>query len=203
MPATPFEIITGCYDVYVAPVGTPFPAPNSTPPSPWTKLGTNGTLDIKEGGVTVAHEQTLVYFRTEGSTGPVKATRTEENLKISLTLVDMKPAQYTYAMAGDTPTSTSAQTGTAGFDTVNLRRGNEVSEFALLVKGDSPMNTTGQSYKAQYEVPRCVQSGNTEIVFAKGEMAGVQYEFSALEDLTAATASQRFGRYKAQDEAAL
>jgi hypothetical protein len=52
-------------------------------------------------------------------------------------------------------------------------------------------------------VPRCYNSNSPAIVYRKGVPAGVQLEFTALEDLTAATEDLRFGSLVFQHQAAL
>ena len=78
---SPLEIICAPYEVYITTEtgSVVFPDTEDTPPSPWVKLGTNGNRNQAEGGVTISHEQVLVYHRTEGNSGPVKATRTSQD----------------------------------------------------------------------------------------------------------------------------
>lgn len=187
----PYEIIGAPFTLWVAPTGTAFPAINAAPAGDWTKIGTNGDRNYSEDGVTVAHSQSLDYARPAGATGPVKAFRTEEDLRISLTLWDITLEQYAYAMNGNTVTTTAAGVGTAGKKKLGIYRGSQVREFALLLRGISAYDP---DFNAQYEVPRAVDAGSPEVQFTKGVPAGLAIEFMAMEDLDAATEAERFGR---------
>lgn len=196
----PYEIIMSPYEVYLAPEGEAFPDVDEAPAGNWALLGTNGKFNYSEDGVTVSHEQTTSPHRTLGSTGPVKATRTEENLLVSLILEDLTAEEYAKILNNVSVTSTAAGVGTPGTKDITLRQGRDVSTFALLVKGISPY---GDTWSAQYQVPRCFQNGNPAPVFNKGDAASLEVEFMALEDVNASTEAERFGKYVAQDADAL
>lgn len=197
---TPYEIVAGPFTLWLAPVGTAFPLIDAAPAVAWVKVGTGGDKNYSEDGVTVAHSQSIEQARPAGTVGPVKAWRTEEDLMISLTLWDITLEQYATALNAAAVTTTAAGEGTAGFKKLGLSQGQEVATYALLARGISPY---GDSYAAQYEVPRCYQSGNAEPAYLKGTPAGLDLEFTALEDANAASASERFGRLVAQHAAAL
>lgn len=191
----PFEIIGAPFTLFIAPIGTAFPLVDAAPAAAWKLIGSNGASNYSDAGVTVAHSQKLEQARPVGSTGPVKAWRTEEDLMISLTLWDMTLEQYLYALNDATIATTAAGAGTAGFKKIGLSQGGEVTAYAALLRGLSPY---GDVFAAQYEVPRCYQSGNPKPVFTKGKPAALELEFTALEDLTAANADERFGRLVTQ-----
>jgi len=193
---TPYEIIMSPFEVWVAPVGESFPDVDETPAGNWAKLGTNGKLNYSEDGVTVTHEQTISAHRTLGSTGPLKAARTEENLLISLTLEDLTMEQYAKVLNNVSVTDVPPGSGTPGHRDITLRQGGSVASFALLIKGPSPY---GDSWAMQYQVPRAIQNGNPAPVFNKGDAAGLEVEFMALEDPNASTEAERFGKLVAQD----
>src|SRR4051812_15829673 len=92
--AAPYEIIVAPLTVYVAPVGTAFPAVNAAPGGSWFKLGTNGTKNYDEKGVTVTHSESLATFTPAGGTAARKAFRTQESLTIEFELVDLTIEQY-------------------------------------------------------------------------------------------------------------
>lgn len=181
---SPYEIIASPFEVYIAPVGTAFPAVGSTPGGSWTKLGQNGIKNQAEGGVHVVHEQTMVEFRTEGCTGPAKINRTAESLKISFNLHDLSTDLYAEALTGseDTPNTHVA-----------LRRGLSIDEVALLIRGDSPH---AANKNCQWQIPRAVQTGNSDIQLSKGTMAGVAFTYTAVEDTNATSDSARFGHFQ-------
>jgi multidrug efflux pump len=88
-----------------------------------------------------------------------------------------------------------------GMSTENLDRA-EKSEYidALLARGASP---DGPNFIAQYQVPRCFQSGDAKPVYKKGKPATLDLEFTALEDLSAANELERFGLLVSQHQAPL
>lgn len=197
---TPYEILAGPYTLYAAPVATAFPVVTAAPAGGWVKIGTGGDRNYSEDGVKVSHRQSFDEARPAGALGPVKAWRTSEDLLISLTLWDISLEQYQFVLNGATITTTAAATGVAGKKTVGLSRAADPVTYALLVRGLSPY---GDSYVAQYEVPRCYQSANAEPVYRKGRPAGLDLQFTALEDAGAASADQRFGRLVQQHAAPL
>lgn len=196
----PYEIIAAPFTLWVAPVGTSFPLLSAAPASEWIKVGTSGDRSETEDGVTVAHAEDFSETKTAGATGPVKAFRTSEGLKVSLTLLDISLEQYKLAMNGNAVATTAAGVGTVGFKALPLYRGLNVTTYALLVRGASAY---GDAYVGQYEIPYCYQSGSPELVFKKGDPAGLALEFTALEDPSAASASARFGRLVMQHQVAL
>src|SRR3546814_7017075 len=74
------------------------------------------------------------------------------------------------------------------------------SSDLFLARGGSPY---GADMIAQFEVPRCYQSGSASPVFNKGVPAGIALQWAALEDLDATSDDERFGRLVAQTAAAL
>lgn len=200
MAIKPFEIIAAPFTVWVAPVGEAFTDVDETPAGNWFKIGTSGDKNITEDGVTISHPQTLEMFRMLGSTGPVKASRTEEDLIISLMLADLTLEQYRHALNGGTVSTVAAGAGTPGYKHVPIRRGLDITERALLIRGPSPY---GDGWSLQYEVPRVIHSGEPELVFVKGEPAALLMEFTALEDTDAVSDNLRFGRIVAQNATAL
>ncbi len=192
----PFEIIAQPFTAWIAPVGESFPGVGDAPVGNWSKIGTSGDLNYTEDGVTVAHAQTVENFKPLGSTGPRKAFRTEEELRISFTVADLTLEQYKHALNQNTVT-TVAPGANPGFKKVGLSRGLAVAQRALLVRGQS--SPYGDDWDMQYEVPIVVEVGEPEVVFVKGDPAGLALEFLALEDPDAASTDERFGRLIAQN----
>jgi hypothetical protein len=196
----PYEIIGQPLSLWLAPVGTAFPAVNAAPASPWVLVGTSGDRSQNEEGVTVTHNQTLNKVRTGGSVGAVKVFRPEEDLMFRLTLLDVSLEQYRLAVNNNALTTVAAGSGTIGTKTMGLSRGKSVTTYALLARGISPYNP---AFSAQYQVPRCYQAASPSVVFRKGQPAGIELTFEALEDLAAASEAVRFGSIVAQHQAAL
>ena len=195
--SAPLEIIAGPIEVWLGPVGEAFPDIGEVPAGNWVKVGTNGDKNITEDGVSVSHPQTLEVFRSLGSTGPVKAFRTEEDLIISFTLADLTLEQYKFVLNGGAVTDVPAAAGVGGYRKLPLLRGLDVTQYAMLARGLSPYMATG---KADYQVPRVVHQGEPEAVFVKGTPAGLLFEMRAIEDPD--FAGGRFGQVLAQDAAA-
>jgi len=196
---TPYEIVIETAVVYLAPVGESFPEIQATPAGNWAALGTNSERNYAEAGVKISHSQTIKEHRNAGSTGPIKAVRTEEGLKISLELEDMSAETYAKVMNFQTLVDTAADADTGGYRSVTLRSGETVATKAMLIRLPSAY---GDSWNAQYEFPVVYQSGNPEPVFKKDAPASLAVEFTVLEDPNAATAAARFGHYRVQDASA-
>jgi hypothetical protein len=192
---TPFEIIGAPLTLWVAPLGTAFPLINAAPAVAWTRLGTNGDRSYENGGITVSHSKTYSKVRTAGASGPVKAFLDEEDLMFRVTLLDLTLEQYANALNGNTVTTVAPAVGVQGTKRIGLSEDVGVTrEYALLARGLSPYN---ELLSLQYEIPRCFQSGAPEVVFRKGSPAGLALTYEALENLSAATAQERFGVLRA------
>ena len=111
MPS-PYEMVSGPLVVYTAPEGTAAPAVNVDPPAPWKLLGTNGARSISEDGLSISFEETVEGQRTLGSTGIAKQFRSEEDLSLSCTLLDLSVETFAVAMSG-LPVDTHALAATA------------------------------------------------------------------------------------------
>ncbi len=196
----PYEIVAAPYTLWVAPVGTAFPLLHIAPPAPWLKLGTNGDLSYSDEGVSVTHSETIDVSRPAGATGPIKAWRNEEDFMIGVTLWDTSLEQYQLALNGNALSTTAAGAGTPGYKSIGLFKGREITAYALIARG---LSAYGDNMVAQYEVPRCFQSGSPAPVYRKGNPAGLALRFQALVDPTAASPAERFGRLRMQHQAAL
>lgn len=195
MAQTPYEIIAAPFTVYVAPVGTTFTDVGATPNGSWFLVGTGGNLNYNEDGITVTHEQDIVEFIPVGSTGPTKAFRTNESLKVSFSLVDVSAAQYAKVLNQATVTTTVAGGGLAGSLNFELYQDYTVQQYAMILKnvGDS---AAGTGYNTQYQLPKVYQSANPEPTWKKGDPAELAVEFTALRD-----PSLKFGKYVSQNAA--
>lgn len=194
----PFEIVAQPFTLWVAAVSSAFPTVDEDPGVGWTKIGTSGDLNYTEDGVTITHSQSVELFRALGSTGPRKAFRTEEEMRISLSVADVTLEQYAQAMNNNTVTTDPPGVGTAGTKKLGLTRGLAVSQRALLVRG-AAASPYGEGWIAQYEVPVVIQASEPEVVFVKGEPAALALEFVALEDPDAVSDDERFGRLITQN----
>lgn len=177
--SAPYEIIAAPLTVYVAPTGTAKPTVGTAPATPWVKLGTAGTKNYSDKGVTVEHAQTLSFFRAAGSTGSRKAWRSAEELFISLELADLTAEQYAQVLNNATVTTNPGPPATKS---ISLLQGQSVAQFALVARGASPV---ADGLAAQYFVPICIQADNPAPVYAVSGAALLAVKFQALEDATA------------------
>ena len=182
-------VIGGPFTVYRAAVGTAMPVLGVAPAGGWNLLGVNGNKSYSEDGVTVRHPQSVNRIRPAGSTGPIKAARTDEDFEVEFTLWDLTLEQYAQAL------SQQAVTDAGGTRAMGIYRGFNIPESALLIRGTSPYDDT---LTMQYEIPRAYTEGAPEIAFSKGEPAGLQFLFVALVDPDADEGSE-FGVIRAED----
>jgi hypothetical protein len=173
---TPYEVVVGPYTVYVAPVGTVFPATNAAPAGAWIKLGTSGAKNYDDKGVTVSHHQTIQRWKPAGGTGNRKAWRSAESFTVEFDLVDLTLEQYGVILNNAAVTT---QVGPPATKTIQLQQGIIVATFALLARGNSPYNET---LPAQYQVPIAFQAADPAPVFSLGAPSGLACSWEALED---------------------
>lgn len=187
-----YEILTGAGRIYVAAVGTAFPTVDATPGAGWTDLGET------DGGVKASLKQKIEKHRTDQRTGAVKATRSEEDMTIETKLAQATLENLAKILGG-TVTDTPPGAGTIGTRSIVLYRGETVSEFAVLLRGKSPYG----AWSAQYQVPRAYFDGDVEEDKVKDKKVLYVVKLEALEDLNAASVSERFGKLVTQDAAAV
>jgi hypothetical protein len=194
--AVPLEVLAAPFTMYVAPVGTAFPDVDETPDSSdWTLVGAAGPLNYDEAGINVEHAQSMAFWRSLGDAGSRKVFRSSEDLKIGLMLVDVTPEAYSFALNGNSVTTTPAGAGTPGTKKIGLSRGFTVDTRAVLLRGPSPEMEDGVM---QYECPRAAQTGEPKPVYTKDKPAMLQIEWTALVDPDAADPSEYFGRIVVQ-----
>lgn len=169
------EIIAGPLDVYLAAVATAFPDPNQTPSVSWSLVGKKGSRNYMEEGVTIQHSQTVETFTPLGSTVARKAFRVNEETRVRLVLADVSLEAYALALNHNTVDSDNA------IKSISLKRGLTVAERAVLVRGTG-MSAEGENLNRQFELLRAVQVGEPEVVYQKGQPAGIAIEYLALED---------------------
>ena len=174
----PHEVIAFPLTIFLAPVGTAFPDIDEEPAVDWIKVGSEGPYNYEDDGVTVTNSQTIETFTGAAGTIARKAWRTEEGLLIGFVLVDFSPTQFALVRDNATVTTVAAGVGVAGTKSISLKRGVEVHQYALLARGESPVDN---DLIMQYKLPTVIQQGEAEEVHVKGTPAGTQLEFMALE----------------------
>ena len=175
------NIVTGPLSLYFAAVGTAFPLIDDDPPTDFTLIGTSGAKNYMEVGVSIAMNQSTEAFRGLGSTTALKVFRTEEDLVISIQMADLTLAEVRRALNENAVTNTSASSGIPGKDEINLNRGVDVNTIALLVRGIGK-SAQFEAGNLQFEFNKVYEAASPELIFLKGEPAGVSLEFHALED---------------------
>ena len=182
---SPYQILVGPGDVYIAATGTAFPAVNAAPAEAWTYLGQT------DGGVSVKHDQTVTPLTTDQHTGTVKAVRTSESLEVSFSIVELTLENYSYAMNKNAVT---AAAGPPANKTLQLHKGVAVDLRAILVRGRSPYG----NLPAQYQIPVTYQSESPEVTFNESDKSVLSTVWTVLTDLSAASDEKRFGQLVAQ-----
>ncbi len=192
MAMDPREIIVGPLAIYLAPAIEALDDVDAAPSGNWVLLGTTGTENYAEAGITVTHSQTVRQTFAVGATGPLKANRQQEQLTIGLSLMDLSAAQYTKILNN---TTKSTDTSPA-IDYIGLRRGADVTVLSLTAWGE--LLSPSGAFDVSFYVPRCYQSGDPAPVFSKDTEAMLAATFTALEHQAAATDEERFGRWIVQ-----
>jgi hypothetical protein len=183
--AAPEEILAFTLDLWLADVGTAFPLIDADPTTfdaAWGKLGTEGSLNYDENGVIVGHSETVFDFTPAGSTMPAKRFRTAESLLTKLNLVDVSPDQYAKVMNNATVTTTAAAVGVAGSKEFDLYRGDKVAQFAVLMRGVSPVDNDLTMF---YKVPKAFVSVNGDVTYNKGVVAALPIEIEMIRHVVA------------------
>jgi hypothetical protein len=187
----PYEIIAGPLDIYLAPVGTTFPWVDMTDAA-LQAGGTWSYLGYTEGGIKVAHPQTVVELRADQVTGPVKAVRSEEGLEITFDLASLTLENYAAAL-----NRFGSGVSVAGGNTsVPLYRGGfQVEQVALLAR-QGHLSPYGDE-ALQFEVPSCFQADAPEDTFTKDNKAVLATSWHVIIDPDASTADDSFGHLRA------
>lgn len=190
----PFEILAGPLDVYYAATGTAFPGVGVTDADiqdggTWTPIG------YTEGGVKVAHPQTIVELRADQVTGPIKAVRSEEGLEITFDLASLTLENYALALNRAIAGPTVGSTGGNNKSVPLYRGGFQVETLALLCR-QGHLSPYGDK-ALQFEVPVCFQAGAPEDTFTKDNKAVLAVSFHALVDPNRIDDDEAFGRVRA------
>lgn len=194
----PYEIIAAPYQLWVAPTGTTMPKVDdleSAFGASWVLLGTSGDRSYTDTGVQLSRQETDQSFTPAGSTMPVKAWTTAEDLKLSVTLADLTVEQFALIIDDAAVTTVAAGVGVAGEKSFSLVHGIQKHEYALLARGLSPY---GETFNAQYEFPRMYQSGSQQPTYSKQNPAELLAEFTILDTIDATDPAL----YRAQNAAA-
>lgn len=184
MAQAPYEIIAGPAQVWVADVGTAFPATNAAPGGSWTDLG------YTDGGITVTHNQDIEQLYVDQISTPVKVLRTTESLTVEFSLAQLTLERWAKVINNNTVTTVAGPPATKE---MQLQRGADVARHAMLVRGPSPYFN---GYM-QFQVLVVIHMGEPSVTFNRDQKAVLSTSWSALADTTQA-AGQQFGKLVAQ-----
>ena len=206
MSNAPITFLHGPATVYLAPFGAggTLPEIDGDPDAySWSggfKLGQLGKEDIGTGGVTLRKITTFNEVRTDGASGPVKALIDQETFEVEFTIHDLSANGNALIWAGankySTTTTVAAGSSTGGYKKQFI--GDETGEAKvwnlLIAFGTSPELATGNS---QLNIKKCYLSSDPEMVLQRGDVAGVNLAFRALQDV-GSSANQQFGEFRFQ-----
>lgn len=193
-------IIASPFDVWTAPVGEAMPTVDAAPSGNWALIGSQvDQLTQDESGVSLSNTQSITDIRGAGSTAPIKAVRSEEDLLVSINMMDMTFEVLDFALRGGGVTEVSAVSGVIGTKSIPIWRGTQVVEHALLLRGPSPYLV---DTNMQFEFYRVYAAGDLDQSYAKATAVVVNIQFKVLMDLTQSSPFY-MGRVIAQHEAAL
>ena len=182
----PYEVIAGPCEVYFAPTGTAYPAIGGTVPPAWTHIG------LTEGGIRVGHPQTVIEHRADQVTGPIKASRSEEGLEISFSMVNLTLERYAIALNQ----ALQGPDAVAGAKSLPLYRGGfQVETFAFVARGNN-LSPYANAHM-QFEVPVVFEAGSPEAGFTKDNKAMLEVSLHALVDPDRSSDDESFGRLRA------
>jgi hypothetical protein len=168
MPA-PHEIVAAPLVIYLAVIGTAFPLIDDLPAdfdAAWEVLGTEGSKNYDDSGVSVSQSEEVSDFKPAGSTFPSKRFRTGESNLIKVNLVDIGAAAYAKVMNDAQITTVAFGSGVAGEQSFSLIRGDQVASFAVLLRGMSPADN---DLNQQFEISKAFVSVNGDSVYKKGD----------------------------------
>ena len=195
------EIIAAPFTIWIAPVGTAFPAVDAEPSDDWSLLGSHGARSYSAGGIVLAHDrQYMQSAPPAGETASTVSAIEREGLRVRFELLDLTLEQYALVLGGNAITVQPAAYQVPGTRTIGLSIASGASrEFAVLARGPSPYLA---GLAAQFELPRACEVGSPQLTFSKAVAAGLRVDLNALPDPAATNEAERFGRLVAQFEPA-
>lgn len=167
----PFEQIVGAMKIYIATESTAEPTVTGAPGASWVELGST------EGEQSIQFSGALTYFYDNDHQGPVKVVRGQEDITLTLNLVDLTLEHMARALSSVANVTTSSN-----IKKLPMRRGVNPTVYALVMRGAA--HSPYGDYPAQYYFPRVVQGSEPTITHGKVTRASLAMEFRVLEDDT-------------------
>lgn len=182
MSDAPLEIMVSPAEVYLAAVGTAFPDVDAVPGAGWTLVGTAGSDNYTEDGVTIRRTLSTQEIRALKSTVPRKIVRTQVGFEVEFNVMDLNPEEMAYALGADDGdiTDTAAASGVAGNKAFDIPTDPTPVHKAILVR--VPASALGDGWNSQYEIVEAVQVGPGELVHRKDGAATVRHLWRCLKD---------------------
>jgi hypothetical protein len=140
---------------------------------PWKKLGPT------DGGQTIKNTGSITYFRDDDHSGPTQAIRSEETVKIAMTIVGLDLETHA-AITNSVIKLRDIAGSPVPTKRMPLKRGVRLTEYAMMLWGEalSPYGV----YPGYYYVPRGVFDGEPERAHTKTDRVGLAIDFVLLED---------------------
>jgi hypothetical protein len=186
MPTSPFEVIAGPATVYLAPVGEAFPDIDEAPAGNWASLGDT------EGGVQVTRPQPNTALRTDQHLAPVKFIRTEIDLQITFSIVELTLENLAKVLNGVAVTTNA---GPPSRRSMPIAADQDMQQYAMLIRFDSPYFNGD----AQWQIPRVVMTADPDMTYGREDKTVCTTEWMGVADPNAATHADWFGSIVAQD----
>jgi len=177
MPA-PYEVIVGPANVYVAPVGTAFPAVDEEPAVAWQLVGSLGSENYAEAGVLVRSPRNTTPINVLGSTVPRKHVITTTGLEIEFDVIDASAEQVTLGYGVD-PEDIEV-VATAGSESRSFDIPTSPIPFQRAVLVRIEQSPYGEDLNSQLQIPAANQLGNAEGGFMKGDPFSVKHIWGAV-----------------------
>ena len=213
MPS-PYEMVAGVTGVWSAPASTPAPEISQPPPAgTWELVGTReGAGSISEDGIEFQFTETIEAQRDTTSSAVQKLFRQDQDLLITLGVIDLSVDTFAEALGHQSPVTVPAGIGTAGYVQTSLLRpgqrddvdGFRVNLRSFLVRIPSPYqdptpvpslgHRAMENWQGQFWVPKAYASLSGPVHFTKGESASLDLEILAVLDET-----HGYGHYRAQN----
>ena len=140
--------------------------------SGWTSLANNY---IEPGGIVLEYQDDLEPVDLLKDLAPATMRRVREQVSVQFTIMDMHIDTFARFLNGNTVTDTAAVSGTSvGYQSVNITRGNNVSEFSLLFRGRSAYaatNPTNTGWISQIWLPKVYCSSIAPITYTRSSLS--------------------------------
>lgn len=189
MATTPYDIVVGPGQVWVAALDTAFPAIDATPAAAWVDLGET------EGGIQITPSRETKRITTDQVFAPKKTIVTGRSLTIKFTLAEMTLEHLSKCLDDAAVTAVPNGAGVAGYKYMDLLADATIPQYAMLIRVPSPYADGDQ----QYELPSVQPGGDMESSYTKDDKAMLPTTWECNED---PNRSGYFGKIKAYTAAA-